>query len=86
MGPNVKRLICHKASLIMIPPGGGIVAGVSAIVGGKLPVAMKQAAEWVAEAIKVVRTAPDADPNWTDEDIAGKILAGVDERRAARLR
>lgn len=34
--------------------------------------------------IKKVRSAHDADPNWTDDDICQKILNGIKERRAAR--
>lgn len=34
--------------------------------------------------IKKVRSAHDANPNWTDDDICQKILNGIKERRAAR--
>ena len=34
--------------------------------------------------IKAVRSAHDADPNWTDDWIAGRILDGIKARRAER--
>ncbi len=34
--------------------------------------------------IKTVRSAHDADPNWTDDDIAGQILVEIKAKRAER--
>jgi hypothetical protein len=43
----------------------------------------REATAWVEEAIAVVRTAPD-NPYATDEEIAGAIPKGIEERQAAQ--
>jgi hypothetical protein len=40
-----------------------------------------EARRFVQEAIAAVRTAPDADPAWTDEDIAERIVKGIAAKR-----
>lgn len=85
IGPNVKKLIIHKMSLIAIPVGSGdrsLELGIQAITNMK-PV-YQEARDWVEAAIALVRVAPDC-PYTTDEEIAGAILQGVDNRRRSTL-
>ena len=82
-GPNVRKLICHKMALIMIPPGtkDGLATGIKALSSAKgLGDAAREATAWVFEAIDVVKTAPD-NPFADDEAIAGEILRGIEERK-----
>lgn len=70
----------------MVPPGGGIGAAENAITEpGRLQAAIKEAQEWVKQAIALVRTAsePNSWKNADDEAIAGEILKGIDARREA---
>lgn len=80
-GPNVKRLIAHKMSLIMVPPGGGVGAAIGAmLIPGKLGQVAREATLWVEEAIYIVKAAPD-NPYKTDEEIAGEIMRQVEARQ-----
>lgn len=82
-GPNVKRLIARKMSLLAIPAGSGKDAfadGLDVITNrGKFASIAAEASAWVKQAIAVTRTAPD-NPHKTDEEIAGAILQGIEER------
>ena len=81
-GPNVKKLIVHKMSLIMGPPGGGAGAVVANLVRpGNLAAVAREATEWVESAIATVKSAPD-NPYATDEEIAGEILRQIDAKKA----
>jgi hypothetical protein len=86
-GPNVKKLIAHKMSLIMVPPGGGIGSVIGALTKpGNIGAAAKEATEWVGTAIQLVREAAEPNP-WktaTDEAIAAEILSGIEKRKAGR--
>lgn len=85
-GPNVNRLIAMKAARDMTPPGSDLGTVVSAIMGGKLGQAAREAEAWVAEAIGVVRLACDPNP-WktaSDEEIAAELLRKIDARKAVR--
>jgi hypothetical protein len=85
--PAIKKLICHKASLIMVPPGGGVQAVVDGLLQpGRMVEAMKEAAAWTIEAIGVVRTAAEPNPWRTadDEAIAAEIMRRVEEKSAER--
>jgi hypothetical protein len=66
-GPNVRKLIVHKMSLLMIPPGS------------KEPA--RDATAWVEQAIAVVKTAPDNPYGDDDEAIAGAILEGIEAKK-----
>ncbi len=85
-GPNVKKLIVEKMSLLMIPPGckDGLATGVAALTKpGNVQAIAKEATEWVNAAIAAVRAAPGENP-WreaNEESIAGEILKGINERR-----
>lgn len=78
--PNVKKLIIHKMSMLAIPVGSGkesVALGIQAIMN-VAPI-YQQARDWVETAIATVKAAPDC-PYTTDEEIAGVILAGLEER------
>lgn len=83
MGPNEKRLIVTRMSSIAVPPGGGVVSALSFLSSAeKMRAGAAEAAEWVREAISVVRSAPDN--IWeTDEEICGEILRRIAERHGA---
>lgn len=86
-GPNEKRLIAHKASVDMVPPGGGVADVVGVLTQpGKLNAVMRAAAEWVATALDAMRTAPDPNP-WRDADneaIAEELLKAIERRKAGQ--
>jgi hypothetical protein len=83
-GPNVKRLICHKMSLQMVPPGGGAGAAIASLMKpGNIGVQAREATKWVEAAISLVRAAAEPNPykTMTDEDIAGEILKGIEAKK-----
>jgi hypothetical protein len=84
-GPNVKRLIAHKMSLLLIPPGSGKNALGVGLAGlakpGNLVAVAREATAWVEEALAVVKTAPDNPYGEDDEAIAGAILEGIEARK-----
>ncbi len=85
-GPNVRKLIAHKMSLIMIPPGtvNGLATGIAALKApGNVVKVAREATEWVMTALAAVKAAPGS--TYTDdEEIAGIILAEVEKRKAKR--
>ena len=81
IGPNVKRLIAHKMSVDAIPPGGGLSDGFSFLLSGKLGESAKNASEWVKDAIRIVKTAPDNPYGDDDEAIAGALLSKIADRQ-----
>jgi hypothetical protein len=83
MGPNVKKLIAHKMALDAIPPGGGVADGASFLLSGKLGESAKAAAEWVKQAIAVIKAAPDNPYGDDDEAIAAEILRRVGGKQNA---
>jgi len=76
MGPNVKKLIIRRMTVLMIPDGGGFSDGLRALCNNPSQY-VKPATEWVEAAIKAVREAP-GEPSGDDEEIAGKILEAMD--------
>ncbi len=84
IGPNVKRLIAHKMSLDAIPPGGGFAAGLDYLLSPDLGKRAGEAAQWVRQAIDLVKTAPGGDARGDDEAIAGELLRQIEDRRASR--
>lgn len=84
IGPNVRRLIARKMSLLAIPPGSGkdsMALGVEMFTNrGKFTSIAAEASAFVAAAIKVMKTAPDNPYGDDDEAIAGAILKGIEER------
>ena len=82
MGPNVKKLVTHKASLDAVPAGSGLGGALSVLTTpGRLQQVLRDAAEWVNQAIAVVKTAPDNPYGNDDEAIAGEILRQLEERK-----
>jgi hypothetical protein len=85
-GPNVKRLIVHRMSSLLVPPGGGVGGVVASLMApGNLARVAREATAWVEEAIRVLRTSPDC-PEGDDEHLAGLILAKIEERHRAQHR
>lgn len=88
IGPNVKRLIAHKMSLLAIPIGSGkdsLGLGVEALMNhGKFASIAAEASDWVQKAIAVMKTAPDNPYGDDDEAIAGALLKGIEERETKR--
>lgn len=84
LGPNVKKLIVHKMSLLMVPPGcgNGLQTALAALTKpGNLVAVAREATQWVEAAIAVVKTAPDNPYGDDDEAIAETILQGVENKK-----
>ena len=85
MGPNVKKLVAHKVALDAIPSGGGLQAGIAFLMDKyRIIETTRKAQEWVAQAIALVKTAPDNQYGDDDEAIAGAILQGIKERQGKK--
>lgn len=81
-GPNVKKLICHKMALLMVPSGAGFADGLRELTTpGNIGKRAREATEWVEQATVVVKTAPDNPYGDDDEAIAGEILRQIDSRK-----
>lgn len=81
-GPNVKKLIAHKMSLLMIPPGTkeGLATAIDALTKpGNIGKVAKEATQWVEAALFAIRNAKEPNPwkNADDETIAGEILQKI---------
>ena len=84
-GPNVKKLICHKMALLMVPNGAGCADGLRELAApGNIGKRAHEATEWVEQAIAVVKTAPDNPYRDADEAIAGEILRQIEEKKRQR--
>jgi hypothetical protein len=91
-GPNVKRLIASKMSLLMVPPGSGDGKGKAFQVAmealtkpGNVAKVAREATAWVEAALHAVREAAEPNP-WKsadDEAIAAEILKGIEARSEA---
>lgn len=88
IGPNVKRLIVRKMSLLAIPVGSGkdsFNLGVEVLTNrGKFASIAAEASDWVQKAIAVMKTAPDNPYGDDDEAIAGALLKGIEEREKSK--
>ncbi len=83
-GPNVKRLIAHKMSLLMVPPGcgTGLKTAIEALTKpGNIVAVALEATAWVEQALTLVKTAPGNPFGDDDEAIAGEILKGIEARQ-----
>lgn len=87
-GPNVRKLIAHKMSLLMVPPGIGNKAFSHAMgeltKPGNLVEIAKEATRWVEAALAAVKAAPDCPFGNDDEAIAKEILdrvAAIEKQR-----
>lgn len=84
-GPNVKKLICHKMALLMVPIGAGFLDGLKALTApGNVGKQAKVATAWVEEALAVMKTAHNNPYGNDDEAIAGEILRQIDEKKRAK--
>ena len=90
-GPNVKKLIAHRASSLMIPPGscqgrGEALAHVVSQLTDKANLIEKimEAAKWVEDALSLVKSFPDNPHGDDDEAIAGEVLRKIEEANAKR--
>ena len=82
IGPNIRKLICHRMSSIIVPPNGGFKDVFSAIkTPGRLTQVARESTEWVESAVACVKSAPNNPFGDDDEAIAGEILRRVEERR-----
>jgi hypothetical protein len=76
---NLRRLVIFRASQLAVE--GKSSADVSREVidsrGASLVRNARDAALWVQDAITAIRSAPDGNPQWSDEDVAGQIIAEV---------
>ena len=82
----LRRLEILRFSQLAIPSGvaNPMIAGFQPIVDPATRTRLaREAQAWVTDALAVVRTAPDADPLWSDEEIAAHILAKIDEKKGA---
>lgn len=85
--PNVRALIFRKMALILVPDGGGIASAAAALSRPDvLTAAFREAHQWVAEALAVVKTSPDNPHGDDDEAIAGNIMTLLKEKIAQQLR
>ena len=87
IGPNIKKLIIHKMSLDAISPGGGVADGLKFLTDkDRISKTLREANEWVKQALFVVRNAMEPNPfkNSTDEDIAGEILRKIEDRNESK--
>lgn len=85
MGPNVKKLIIAKMSLIMIPPGTSdpFAAGIKALSDATgLASVAREATAWVKAALDAVKNAPGSTCT-DDEAIAAEILRGIEQRKTS---
>lgn len=88
MGTNVKKLVHMTMAKIAVGSGGGMNAAVDLFTTpGRLQEVLRQAVNFVDDALDAVKAAPDS--HYTDEDderIAYQIIRGVEKRRDSTLR
>jgi len=81
-GPEVKKLICHRMSQLMIPSGGGLLDGIRALSSPEsIGNYAREATTWVEKAIATVKAAPDNSWGNDDEAIASEINRQIDQRK-----
>jgi hypothetical protein len=90
-GPNVRKLIVHKMSFLLVPPlrgddeGRAIAVAVAGLFRpGNLMRVCREATAWVRAALTAVKAAPDNPYGDDDELIAGVILSGIDKKKVGR--
>ena len=83
LGPNVKKLMIHWASTLMVPADGGINDALGHLTNPKLLQSkMREALNNTMTAIDAVKAAPDSVFGDDDEVIAGEILRQIAIRKA----
>jgi len=84
IGPNVRKLICQKISLLAVPAGGGVADAIGFLSDkDKIVRLTREATAWVEIALRAVREAPGGEAYGDDEAIAGEILRQVEEKQKA---
>jgi hypothetical protein len=82
LGPNAKELIIERMAQMAVPSGGGVNDALSFLSDSmRIVVVGRDAAEWVRQAISVMKAAPDNPYGDDDEAIAGEILRQLHQRR-----
>lgn len=90
LGPNVKRLICERAAQLQVESakskygacGVGEVAALLVDDGvDGLQAKMRDAFDWVAASLDLVRQSVGSEQFPTDEDVAAEILQRIKERK-----
>ena len=84
MGPNMRRLASVKVAKDTIPDGGSLVDGLKFLSDPKrLLEGMKAGLKFAEDSVKALREAAEPNPyrSMTDEQIAGAILAKVQEQK-----
>lgn len=85
IGPNVRKLVARKMSLIMIPPDGNLSDAMNEMAKpGRIGEAAQEAAAWVNSAIALVKSTPDNPHGDDDEAIASVILGGIEDIKAKK--
>lgn len=81
LGPHVRKLICHRAAQLLIPPGGRLAdLGAGLVLPARISNAAREAAEWAQAVIRAVKATPDNPWGDDDEAIAGEILRRLQQR------
>ena len=80
--PAKQRLVAHKMAIMAVPPNGGIGDGIEFLMDrDRISKTAKEAMDWVDEAIRVVKSAPDNPYGDDDNAICEAILLRVDQKR-----
>jgi hypothetical protein len=84
-GPNVRKLIAHKMSLLMVPKGAGLAGALKSMVTpGAIGNFAREATQWVETALAAVKAAPGNPYGDDDEAIAVEILGRLSTLRAGQ--
>lgn len=87
MGPKMKRLVIEYASVLAVPPGGGLAAAMRIMTDPQLlQDNLRKACVWAADRIAEIKAAPDNTLGNDDEVIANHILEKLAERKAQQRR
>lgn len=80
-GPNVKKLIVRRMSMLMVPDKGGLADALKALSSPKnIGNIAREATDWVMAALAAVKVAPGNSYGDDDEAIAGEVLRRIEER------
>lgn len=89
-GPNMKRFICHRMAVEIVPPGSGVESVqnvVSTLTNKKgLVDVCRSATKWCEEAIAAVKSSPDNPYGDDDEAIAAELVRQIEEKKRNQLR
>ena len=73
-GPNVKKLIVRRMTVLAIPNDGNFEDGLAFLMDpDRMAKVAKEATDWVFKMLDYVKKAPDYDGE-TDEEIAAAVL------------